>query len=108
MAIRQREGEKLLRSTQKEAEEVVRNGDQGRIKEKGAEPSFASTVMGDITCTYTQICAAWKQNQPREMIDGSEEPCSMGEEQTLSLTINDKKELTHFGIFKVDTNSRKQ
>lgn len=105
MAIRQREGEKLLCNTQKEAEEEVRNNDQGRVREEGAEPSFASTVMGDMTCTYTRTCA---ENQPREMIDGCEGPCSMGEEQSLSLTINDKKELTHFGIFKVDTNSRMQ
>lgn len=83
MAIRQREGKKLLCNTQKEAEEEVRNDDQGRVREEGAEPSFASTVMGDMTCTYTQTCA---ENQPREMIDGCEGPCSMGEEQTLSLT----------------------
>lgn len=64
MAIRQREGEKLLSSTRKEAK--VWNGDQGRKREKGAKPNFASTVMGDITCTCPQTCAAWAQKTSPE------------------------------------------
>lgn len=56
----------------------------------------------------TDLCSMGTEKQPREMTDGCEGPCSVGGEQALSPTINDEKQLTHFGISKVDTNSKKQ